>query len=182
MEIILLQRVAKLGNMGDVVKVKNGFARNFLFPQKKAVRLTEAAQAQFEENKAKLAQENANRKTVAEQLAKNLAGKVLIVIRQAGDSGQLYGSVSSRDIVTGLAAEGFSGVERHDVLIHKVIKELGLHPVTLHLHAEVSVDIRVNVALSREEAAAQLQSVDKKDSKKSMTSDDSYEEDMEASA
>jgi large subunit ribosomal protein L9 len=160
-DVILTQRVTKLGNIGDVVRVKNGFARNFLFPQKKAVRVTTEAQAQFELDKNRLMQENSEKKTLAESLAKDIDGKVIVVLRQAGDSGQLYGSVSARDIVAALALDGINHVERHDILIKKMIKELGVHEATLFLHPEVSVQLKINVALSLEEAASQLRATEK---------------------
>jgi large subunit ribosomal protein L9 len=160
MEIILTERVPKLGNIGDVVTVKDGFARNFLLPQKKALRATAEAKQRFEAERARIEAEHASKKVEAEKVAKTLDGKVVIVVRQAGDSGQLYGSVSSRDVAAALTNEGFN-VARQQVTIPTVIKELGVHPAFVQLHGEVIVSIRVNVALSVEEANAQLQAADK---------------------
>lgn len=160
MEIILTERVHKLGNIGDVVTVKAGFARNFLLPQKKALRATEAAKKKFEADRARIESDNAAKKTEAEKIATNLSNKVVIVVRQAGDSGQLYGSVSTRDVAAALIQDDFN-VTRQQITIPKVIKDLGIHPAIVQLHGEVSVHIRVNVALSVEEAAAQLQTASK---------------------
>lgn len=164
MEVILTERIQKLGNIGDVVTVKDGFARNFLLPGRKAVRATEGAKKQFEADRARLEAESAAKKVEAEKVGKTLDGKVVIVVRQAGDSGQLYGSVTSRDVAAALTKEGFS-VSRQQVVINTVIKELGLHDVEVHLHGDVLVSVRVNVALSIEEAHAQLQAANKVEGK-----------------
>lgn len=160
MEIILTERVHKLGNIGDVVTVKDGFARNFLLPQKKALRATAEAKKKFEAERERIVSENASKKIEAEKFAAKLDGKVVIVLRQAGDSGQLYGSVSTRDVAAALQKDGLS-VMRQQVTIPKVIKELGVHPATVQLHADVIVPIRINVALSVDEANAQLQAANK---------------------
>lgn len=160
MEIILTERVHKLGNIGDVVNVKAGFARNFLLPQKKALRATVEAKQKFEADRARIEAENAAKKVEAEKFATKLEGKVVIVVRQAGDSGQLYGSVTTRDVAAVLVKDGLN-VIRQQITIPKVIKELGVHPAMVQLHADVIVPIRVNVALSVEEANAQLQAANK---------------------
>lgn len=164
MEVILTERIQKLGNIGDVVTVKDGFARNFLLPRKKAIRSTENAKKQFEADRARIEAEHTAKKVEAEKVGKVLDGKVVVVVRQAGDSGQLYGSVTSRDVAIALSKEGFD-VSRQQVVITRVIKELGLHDAELHLHGEVVVNVRVNVALSVEEAHAQLQAANKVEGK-----------------
>ncbi len=164
MEIILTERVPKLGNIGDIVLVRDGFARNFLLPQKKAVRSTREAKKKFEAERARIEADSASKKVEAEKVAAKLVGKVLVVIRQAGDSGQLYGSVTTRDLSEALTQEGFI-VSRQQIIIPEAIKELGVHPATLHLHGEVDVSVRVNVALSSDEANAQLQAADKTEGK-----------------
>ena len=153
-ELILLQRVDKLGQMGDVVKVKPGYARNFLLPQKKALRANKAALAQFEGQRAQLEAQNIKRREEAERLSERMAGLQVVVIRQAGESGSLYGSVSSRDIADGCAAAGLT-VGRNQVVLEQPIKFLGLTTVRLVLHPEVSLPITVNVARSTEEAEKQ---------------------------
>jgi large subunit ribosomal protein L9 len=157
--VILLERVAKLGQIGDVVAVKAGFARNFLLPQKKALRATEANKRVFEAQRAQIVASNLARKTDAEKAAEKLAGTTVVLIRQAGDSGQLYGSVSSRDVADSLIEGGFS-IDRHQVVLDKPIKALGLHDVRVQLHPEVTVGVRANVARSKEEAELQLKGVD----------------------
>ena len=154
MNIILLERVAKLGQMGEVVRVKNGYARNFLLPRGKALRATEANKKHFEGERAQLETRNLERKGEAEAIGEKLNGQVFTIIRQAGDSGQLYGSVSTRDIAEAATAGGFS-VERNQVILHTPIKALGLHKAPVHLHPEVDVEIVVNIARSAEEAERQ---------------------------
>ncbi len=154
MNIILLERVAKLGQMGEVVRVKNGYARNFLLPRGKALRATEANKKHFEGQRAQLETRNLERKGEAEAIAEKLNGQVFVIIRQAGDSGQLYGSVSTRDIAEAATAGGFS-VERNQVILHTPIKALGLHKAPVHLHPEVDVEVVVNIARSAEEAERQ---------------------------
>jgi len=154
MNIILLERVAKLGQMGEVVRVKNGYARNFLLPRGKALRATEANKKHFEGQRAQLETRNLERKGEAEAIGEKLNGQVFTIIRQAGDSGQLYGSVSTRDIAEAATAGGFS-VERNQVILHTPIKALGLHKAPVHLHPEVDVEIVVNIARSAEEAERQ---------------------------
>jgi len=153
-ELILLQRVEKLGQMGDVVHVKPGYARNFLLPQKRATRANKANLEKFEQQKAHLAAENAKRREEAELLAERMAGLTVVIIRQAGESGGLYGSVSSRDIAEGAAAGGLT-VGRQQVVLQHPIKTLGLSKVHVVLHPEVSLDVTVNVARSVEEAEKQ---------------------------
>jgi large subunit ribosomal protein L9 len=154
MEVILLERIEKLGQMGDVVNVKSGFARNFLLPQKKALRATDANRAHFETQRTQLEAVNLERRTEAEAVGGKLDGLHLTLVRQAGDSGQLYGSVSSRDIAEGVTAAGFT-VERHQVALDRPIKAIGLHPVRIALHPEVVVTVTANVARSDEEAEIQ---------------------------
>ena len=154
MDVILLERIERLGKMGDVVKVKPGFARNYLLPQKKALRATAENLAYFETQRARLETVNQARRGEAEEAAKRLDGQTVILLRQAGESGQLYGSVTTRDITAALAAAGFS-VERRQVNLTTPIKSLGVYPVRLSLHPEVLATITVNVAKSGEEAEAQ---------------------------
>jgi len=154
MEVILIERVAKLGQIGDVVRVRDGFARNFLLPQGKALRANDANKKRFDSERATLEARNLERKGEAETVAEALAGKSFIVVRSAGETGQLYGSVAARDILEALAAEGFN-VGRNQVDLNTPIKAIGLHKVVLHLHSEVETEIAVNVARSAEEAERQ---------------------------
>ena len=156
MEIILLERVEKLGQIGDVVKVKPGFARNYLLPQKKALRATKANLAVFEKQRAQIEANNLQAKGEAEQVAGRMDDVHIVVIRQAGDTGQLYGSVSARDIAEALTENGYT-VSRGQVAIEQPIKTLGLEKVRIRLHPEVSVIVTVNVARSAEEAEMQRQ-------------------------
>ena len=159
MEVILLERVEKLGTIGDVVKVKNGFARNYLLPNKKALRANDANKKLFEANRARIEEENASKRSDAEKASKGVAGKTVQLIRQASNTGQLYGSVSARDIVEALEGEG-AHVTKSQVVLDRPIKAIGLHEVKVALHPEVSVTIKVNVARSPEEADLQAQGVD----------------------
>jgi large subunit ribosomal protein L9 len=159
MEVILLERVEKLGVIGDVVTVKNGFARNFLLPNKKALRSNAANLKLFEANKAKIVAENDNRRTEAEKRSKDVDGKSVTLIRQASNTGQLYGSVAVRDIIEALDADG-TQVQKNQVVLDKPIKAIGLYDVRVQLHPEVAVSIKVNVARSPEEADLQTQGVD----------------------
>src|SRR5215217_335136 len=159
MEIILLERVEKLGGIGDVVRVKDGFARNYLLPNKKALRANEANRKLFEANRARIEEDNASRRSDAEKAAKSVDGKSVQLIRQASNTGQLYGSVSARDIVEALDAEG-AHVTKSQVVLDRPIKGIGLHEVRIALHPEVAVTVRVNVARSPEEADLQAQGVD----------------------
>ncbi|MCZ0810683.1 MAG: 50S ribosomal protein L9 [Pseudomonadota bacterium] len=154
MQVILLERVAKLGQMGEVVDVKSGYARNYLLPQGKALTASEANIKGFENQKAQLEARNLETRKEAEQLAGQLDGQQFIVIRQASDSGALYGSVSTRDAADAATAEGFS-VDRKQVALSRPIKELGLHDVVVTLHPEVIVTMQLNVARSPEEAEIQ---------------------------
>ncbi|NNG02702.1 MAG: 50S ribosomal protein L9 [Inquilinus sp.] len=154
MQVILLERIERLGLMGDVVTVKPGFARNFLLPKKKAMRATKDNIAYFETQKAHYEANNLERRKEAEGVGSKLDGVSIVVIRQAGDSGQLYGSVTARDIAEGLGEEGFT-VDRSQVAIDRPIKLLGLTDVRIRLHAEVSVTVTVNVARSKDEAELQ---------------------------
>ncbi|AXV14878.1 50S ribosomal protein L9 [Neorhizobium sp. SOG26] len=154
MEVILLERVPKLGQMGETVKVRDGFARNFLLPQGKALRANEANKKRFENERATLEARNLERKGEAEKVAEGLDGKTFVMVRAAGETGQLYGSVAARDIVEALAAEGFN-IGRNQVDLNHPIKEIGLHKVTLHLHSEVEITVELNVARSPEEAERQ---------------------------
>ena len=154
MQVILMERVAKLGQMGDVVDVKPGFARNFLLPQGKAMNATDANKAQFEAQKAQLEARNLETKKEAEALAEKLGGQQFIVIRQASDAGALYGSVTTRDAAEAATAEGFT-VDRGQVALELPIKYLGLHDVLVTLHPEVTVSFTLNVARSTEEAELQ---------------------------
>ena len=159
MEVILLERVEKLGGIGDVVSVKNGFARNYLLPNKKALRANEANKKVFEANRARIEAENAERRTEAEKDAKKVDGKSVQLIRQASNTGQLYGSVSARDIVEALEGEG-ANVTKSQIVLARPIKSIGMHEVKVALHPEVSVTVKVNVARSPEEADLQAQGID----------------------
>jgi large subunit ribosomal protein L9 len=156
-QVILLERVESLGQMGDVVRVKPGYARNFLLPQKKAMRATKENLAVFEKQRAQLVAQNLARKGEAEAVAEKMANLMVAVIRQAGESGQLYGSVSNRDISDAITAAGFT-VERRQVLLQQPIKALGIHATRVALHPEVSIEVRVNVAQSEDEAKVQAES------------------------
>jgi large subunit ribosomal protein L9 len=158
-EVVLLERVGKLGQMGQVVKVKPGFARNFLLPQKKALRATKENLALFEKQKTQLVAQNLERRSEAEHVAKKLDGVAVVVIRQAGESGQLYGSVTARDIADAVTQAGFT-IGRSQVAIDKAIKTLGLYKQRIVLHPEVAVQVTVNVAQSPEEAEMQAKGVD----------------------
>jgi large subunit ribosomal protein L9 len=153
-EVILLQRVEKLGQMGEVVKVKPGFARNYLLPQKKAIRANKDNLARFESQRAQLEAQNLKRREEAERVAERVGGLSVVIIRQAGDSGGLYGSVSSRDIAEACTAAGLS-VTRQQVVLEHPIKMLGLSRVRVVLHPEVSIEVTANVARSPEEAEKQ---------------------------
>src|SRR5476651_938773 len=154
MQVILLERVEKLGQMGDEVRVKDGFARNFLLPKKKALRATKANREYFLTQKAQMEAHNLERKKDAEVIAKKLEGKSFILLRQAGDRGQLYGSVSPRDIADVVEKGGFK-VDRHQISISVAIKALGLFTIPVVLHPEVKVNVTVNVARSEDEAERQ---------------------------
>ena len=154
MQVILLERIGRLGQMGDVVTVKDGFARNFLLPQGKALRATKANRERFEKERAQLEARNLELKSEASAVAERLQGQSFIIIRQAGDSGQLYGSVSTRDISEAVTEGGFS-IERRQVMLDRPIKTLGLHEVRIGLHAEVEPHITINVARSPDEAERQ---------------------------
>jgi len=157
MQVILMQRIENLGQMGDVVRVKPGFARNYLLPQKKAMRATKDNLARFESQRTQLEAENLEQRKEAERVAKDLDGMTVTLIRQAGESGQLYGSVTSRDVSEAVTAGGVT-VSRGQVDLGPVIKMLGLHKVRVRLHPEVIVTVTANVARSDEEAKIQLQS------------------------
>ena len=154
MQVILLERVEKLGQMGDEVKVKDGFARNFLLPKKKALRATKANREFFQTQKAQLEANNLKRKGEAEKIGKKLDGQKFVLIRQAGDRGQLYGSVSPRDVADAMEKGGFT-VDRHQVNISVAIKQIGLFTIPVVLHPEVKVNVTVNVARSEDEAERQ---------------------------
>lgn len=156
MEVILLERIGRLGHMGETVSVKPGYARNFLLPQKKALRATPSNIAYFEAQKAKLQAANAERKAEAEKLAKQVDGLKIVVIRTAGEAGHLYGSVSARDISDAITAAGYK-VTRDMVAMHHPIKTIGLFDEVVHLHPEVEVTVKVNVARSDAEAKIQFE-------------------------
>jgi large subunit ribosomal protein L9 len=159
MEVILLERVEKLGAIGDVVKVKDGFARNYLLPNKKALRSNAANKKVFEANRARIESDNANRRGEAEKEAVNFKDVSVTLIRQASNTGQLYGSVAVRDLVDALVADGHK-VNKAQVVLNKPIKSIGVYDVNVALHPEVSVTVKVNVARSPEEAEMQSQGVD----------------------
>jgi len=159
MQIILLERIGRLGQMGDVVNVKDGYARNFLLPQKKALRATEENLARFEKERTQLEARDLELKKEAEAVAAKLAGQSFLAIRQAGDTGQLYGSVTTRDIADVVTAGGFT-IDRRQIVLDRPIKTLGLHPTRVALHPEVIVQITLNVARSEDEAARQARGED----------------------
>ena len=160
MEIILLERIEKLGGIGDVVNVKNGFARNYLLPNNKALRANDTNRKLFEANRGKIEADNAERRSEAEGRAKDIDGKQIVLIRQASNTGQLYGSVSVRDIVDALAEDGITDIGKSMVALERPIKALGLVDVKVKLHPEVIVSIAVNVARSPDEAEMQKQGID----------------------
>src|SRR6476469_4165043 len=159
MAVILLESVEKLGGIGDGVKVKDGFARNYLLPRKKALRANEANRKVCEANRAKIEEDNASRRTDAEKASKGIDGKTVQLIRQASNTGQLYGSVSARDIVEALESDG-AHVTKSQVVLDRPIKAIGVHEIKIALHPEVAVTVKVNVARSPEEADLQAQGVD----------------------
>ena len=172
MDVILLERVAKLGAMGDTVTVKDGYARNFLLPQGKALRANKANMAHFESQRAQLEARNAERKTEAEGIASKLSGNTYVAVRSAGETGQLYGSVAARDIVATLEENGFT-IGRSQVELRAPIKIIGLHTVTILLHPEVETEITMNVARSEDEAVRQAAGED-------LTSRDAFDDVDEA--
>jgi len=159
MDIILLERVEKLGAIGDVVSVKDGYARNFLLPNKKALRANEANKKVFEANRERLEAENAEKRSDAEKQGQKVEGTEIVLIRAASNSGQLYGSVNVRDIVAGLEDKGHS-VDKKQVVMGNPIKTIGMFDVTIALHPEVRVTVKANVARSPDEAEQQAQGVD----------------------
>ena len=159
MQVILLERIGRLGQMGDVVTVKDGYARNFLLPQKKALRATEENLKRFESNRGQLEARNLELKKEAEAVAAKLDGQSFVAIRQAGDTGQLYGSVTSRDLAEVITAGGFS-VDRRQVILDKPIKTLGVHATRIALHPEVVVQVSLNIARSEDEAERQARGED----------------------
>ncbi|CCQ74431.1 50S ribosomal protein L9 [Magnetospira sp. QH-2] len=156
MDVILLERVEKLGQMGDVVNVKPGYARNYLLPQKKALRATEANKAVFDGQKAQLEADNLQRRQEAEAVAEKMVDVSVIILRQAGEAGQLYGSANSRDVATALTEDGYT-VSRSQIELAHPIKSVGMHEVIVRLHPEVAVTVTVNVARTAEEAQIQVE-------------------------
>ena len=154
MEVILLERVHNLGQIGDVVKVKPGYARNFLLPLRKALRATQANKSKFEAQRAQIEAANLEKRGEAEQIRSKVDGLKVVLIRQAGETGQLFGSVNARDVADAVTSAGFT-IERRQVILDRPIKTLGLHPLRVALHPEVIVSITANVAKSAEEADAQ---------------------------
>ena len=157
MEVMLLERIEKLGLMGDVVKVKAGYARNYLLPQKRAVRATEANRKNFEEQRSQLEATNIELRKEAQKVAARMGELMIVLIRQAGEAGQLYGSVNARDIAEAVTAAGFT-VGRQQIWLSEPIKALGMHAVSVNLHPEVTIEVMVNVARSEDEAALQARS------------------------
>ncbi len=154
MEVILLERVAKLGQMGETVRVRDGFARNFLLPRGKALRATKDNKERFEQQRAQLEARNLERKSEAQTVAEKLDGKSFVIIRQAGETGVLYGSVSTRDMAEAISKEGFT-VDRGQIVLNAPIKNLGIHKVPVALHPEVEATVSINVARSPDEAERQ---------------------------
>jgi large subunit ribosomal protein L9 len=158
LDVILLERIEKLGQMGDIVSVKPGFARNFLLPQKKALRASAENKKAFEVQRVQIAADSLKRKEEAQNVGAKLEGKSVILIRQAGDSGQLYGSVSPKDVAEAFGVDGFT-LHKNQVILGKPIKNLGLHDIKIILHPEVSVAVKTNVARSVQEAELQAKGV-----------------------
>jgi large subunit ribosomal protein L9 len=158
-ELILLERVEKLGQMGQLVNVKPGYARNYLLPQKKGLRATKENLAYFESQRAQLEANNLQRKAEATEIGGKLEGLTVVIVRQAGESGQLYGSVSARDIAEAVTEAGFT-IEKRQVVLDRPIKNLGMHPVRVVLHPEVAITVTANVAQSVEEAEMQAKGID----------------------
>jgi large subunit ribosomal protein L9 len=159
MEVILLERIASLGQMGDVVRVRTGYARNYLLPQGKAMRANDINRKRFEEQRSHLEARNLERKQEAEAVASKVNGQAFVVVRQAGDTGQLYGSVTTRDVAEVAATGGFS-IERSQVALNQPIKTIGMHDVRIALHPEVDATIMINVARSEDEAERQARGED----------------------
>lgn len=159
MQVVLLERIAKLGQMGEVVTVKDGYARNFLLPSGKALRANKANLEQFNEQRAQLETQNLERRAEAEKVKETMNGQSLILIRQSGETGQLYGSVSTRDIANALKEAGFS-TDRNQIILENPIKTLGIYSVRVTLHPEVDCEVSVNVARTRDEAERQAQGED----------------------
>ncbi len=172
MQVILLERIGKLGQMGDIVNVKDGYARNFLLPKAKALRATKANIAHFEKDRVQLEAVNLERKKEAEAIADKLGGEAFVAIRQAGDTGQLYGSVTPRDISEVVTENGFT-IQRQQIVLSRPIKSLGLHDVIVSLHPEVEVNITVNIARTADEAERQMRGED-------VTAEKRDEEDIQA--
>ena len=178
MEVILLERVEKLGQMGEVVRVKDGYARNFLLPRKKALRATAANKAVYEKQKAQLETQNLAKKGEAEKVAVKMAGLSVTLLRQAGDSGQLFGSVSARDIAEGVTAAGFT-ISRQQIALTTPIKTIGVYSVSAALHPEVTVEVKVNVARSEAEAEKQVAAESLLDEGVSLEGEEAEEADAE---
>jgi large subunit ribosomal protein L9 len=159
MQVVLLERIEKLGQMGDVVRVKNGYARNFLLPQAKALRATTENMKRFERQRTELEARNLERRKEAEDVAGRMADVSCVLVRSASDMGQLYGSVNARDVAESLTANGYK-VERRQVVLDRPIKTLGLHAVRVALHPEVAITVTVNVARSEQEAELQARGID----------------------
>jgi large subunit ribosomal protein L9 len=179
MDVILLERVAKLGQMGEVVRVRDGYARNFLLPQGKALRANEANRQRFEREKVQLEARNLEARKEAESVAEKLSGQAFVVIRQAGETGQLYGSVATRDIAETADEAGFS-IERRQVRLDRAIKTIGIHEVLITLHPEVEVPITVNVARSTDEAERQARGEDLSRPDALLEAEEAEEEEAEA--
>ncbi len=179
MEVILLERIEKLGQMGDVVTVKNGYARNYLLPRNKALRATEESRKRFEHQRVQLEANNIEARQEAEAVAERMAGLSVVMVRQAGDTGQLYGSVNARDIAAGISEAGFT-VNRRQISLGSVIKTLGLHTARIALHPEVTVEVTVNAARSEEEAKLQAAGIDINAMAEDIDADDSGEDEAGA--
>jgi large subunit ribosomal protein L9 len=177
MQVILLQRVGRIGQMGDVVNVKDGFARNYLLPQKRALRATKENLAKFEGQRSQLEANNLELKKEAEAVSAKLEGQTFVAIRSAGDTGQLYGSVSTRDIAEVVTTGGFT-VDRNQIVIDKPIKTLGVHGAKVQLHPEVLVAVQINVARSQEEADRQARGENVTVIKDEKLDIETYSEDM----
>lgn len=182
MKVILLERIRRLGQMGETVTVKDGFARNFLLPQGKALRANEKNQAHFDNQRAELEARNLELKGEASKVGEKIAGETFIAIRQAGDTGQLYGSVSSRDIADTICENGIQ-IDRNQILLNRPIKVLGVHEVLVSLHPEVEVNVNINVARTEEEAERQARgedvTLDVEEEEETLSAEDVFEEGAE---
>lgn len=172
MEVILLERVGRLGTVGDIVTVKDGYARNYLIPQQKVLRANAANKALFQERKEQIEAENQQKRDAAGSIAAKADNLIVVLIRQSGEDGRLFGSVNARDIADAIVAAGIEGVKREHIILSNPIKSIGLHPVQVNLHAEVRVKVNINVARTETEAAEAARNFLKKDKKEEVVAEE----------